>query len=183
MGLVASRVDHARLRYYALRHRDRLTLGSNVRIARGLRLDGGGRIVIGDRTMFDAENAPNFVYAGTGATVLIGPDCYFNGVSIVANEDVTIGPRCVLGPGCLLMTSDWHSTSLPRNGPDADVRSGPIRLGSDVWLAAGSSVLRGVTIGDRAVVALGTVVTRDVPEAVLVASHQQRVVRHLEDRQ
>ena len=52
---------------------------------------------------------------------------------------------------------------------DLDVRSAPIRIGDDVWIGFNSIILKGVTIGPRAIVAAGSVVTEDVPPAVIVA--------------
>lgn len=53
-----------------------------------------------------------------------------------------------------------------------------VSIGNDVWLAAGSTVLRGVTIGDGAVVAAGAVVTKDVPPYAIVAGVPAKVIRY-----
>ena len=58
-------------------------------------------------------------------------------------------------------------------------KTAPIHIGDDVWLATRAIVLRGVTIGDGAVVAAGAVVTRDVPERTLVAGVPARRIRSL----
>jgi hypothetical protein len=55
----------------------------------------------------------------------------------------------------------------------------PVRIGDGSWLGARAMVLPGVTIGKRVVVAAGSVVTRDVPDDVLVAGNPARVVRAL----
>ena len=53
----------------------------------------------------------------------------------------------------------------------------PIVIGSDVWVGGGAIICPGVTIGDRAVVGAGSVVTRDVPAGVLAVGNPCRVVR------
>ncbi|MBQ3301685.1 MAG: maltose O-acetyltransferase, partial [Eggerthellaceae bacterium] len=55
----------------------------------------------------------------------------------------------------------------------------PVRIGNDVWVGAGAIILAGVTIGDKAVIGAGSVVTRDVPERVVVAGSPARVIRRL----
>lgn len=58
-----------------------------------------------------------------------------------------------------------------------DIR--PVRIGNNVWIAPRCTILKGVTIGDNAVVATGSVVTKDVPANTLVAGVPARVVRRL----
>jgi acetyltransferase-like isoleucine patch superfamily enzyme len=53
----------------------------------------------------------------------------------------------------------------------------PIVIQRNVWLAAGATVLQGVTVGEDSVVAAGAVVTRDVPPGMLVAGVPAQVVR------
>jgi acetyltransferase-like isoleucine patch superfamily enzyme len=56
----------------------------------------------------------------------------------------------------------------------------PVVIGDGTWVGARAMVLPGVTIGRRVVVAAGSVVTRDVPDDVLVAGNPARVVRPLD---
>lgn len=53
----------------------------------------------------------------------------------------------------------------------------PIDIGSDVWVGGGAIILAGVSIGSRAVIGAGSVVTRDVPEGVFAAGNPCRVLR------
>ena len=55
----------------------------------------------------------------------------------------------------------------------------PIDIGSDVWVGGCAIILAGVTIGSRAVIGAGSVVTRDVPKGVFAAGNPCRVVRPL----
>lgn len=65
--------------------------------------------------------------------------------------------------------------------PGRQIRDGlsgkGIRVGRDVWIGAGCRILDGVTIGDRAVVGAGSVVTRDVPAGMIVAGVPARVIK------
>jgi acetyltransferase-like isoleucine patch superfamily enzyme len=168
--------------YYKLRYRRFATFGSMVRVKGRLKFSGPGKIVIGDRVYFDDAmgQANRIRTTDPNAIVTIGDGCYVNGVEVIANDRVEIGEKCMIADS-LIMTSDFHSTRRSRWDDDAHPRSGPVTIGRNVWLAARTSVLQGVTVGDDSVVALGTVVATDVPSGYIVASQQQRLVRPVND--
>lgn len=70
----------------------------------------------------------------------------------------------------MITDSDYH----PINGQDPDA---PVTIGEHVWIGSRSIVMKGVTIGDGAIVAAGSVVTKDVPAGALVAGVPAQVVR------
>jgi maltose O-acetyltransferase len=70
---------------------------------------------------------------------------------------------------------DTPSHGMEGQAPEAR----PVVIGDGTWVGTRAIVLPGVTIGSRAVVAAGSVVTRDVPDEVLVAGNPARVVREL----
>jgi maltose O-acetyltransferase len=55
----------------------------------------------------------------------------------------------------------------------------PIEIGADVWVGGAALILPGVRIGSRTVVGAGSVVTRDVPDAVFAAGNPCRVIREI----
>ncbi len=54
-------------------------------------------------------------------------------------------------------------------------RTAPVSIGNDVWIGCRSIVLKGVSIGDGAIVAAGSVVTKDVPAYTLVAGNPAQI--------
>ena len=54
-----------------------------------------------------------------------------------------------------------------------------VHIGENVWIATGSIILPGVTIGKNSVIGAGSVVTRDIPEGVLALGNPCRVVREI----
>ena len=60
------------------------------------------------------------------------------------------------------------------------LRSVPIKIGNDVWIGCNSIILKGVTIGDGAIVAAGSVVTKDVPDYAVVGGAPAKVIRFLD---
>jgi virginiamycin A acetyltransferase len=61
--------------------------------------------------------------------------------------------------------------------PESRTRPDRTTIGNDVWVGAAALVLKGVTIGDGAVVAAGSVVTKDVPSYAIVAGNPARLMR------
>lgn len=120
--------------------------------------------------------APFFVEVGKH--LHLGERVFINtGATILNTAHVTIGDGTMIGPNCQLITVT-HPLDRELRAAGWE-RAEPITLGKDVWLAAGVTVLPGVTLGDGSVAAAGAVVTKDVPPGALVAGVPARVVREL----
>ena len=164
---------------FRLRHPS-ASFGRSFAFRGSLTVRGPGRVTVGDHVMFDnATGHDNRLLTFTGSARLsIGNDCYVNGAEIACRDEVTIGDRCILAE-CLIMDTEFHSVTADRHDRTAAVRTAPVRLGRNVWLANKVIVLRGVTIGENSVVGAGSVVTRDVPPDVVVAGNPARIVKQL----
>lgn len=92
-----------------------------------------------------------------GHNVFIGSNCEFN-----ISKSIIIGNNTLIASGCRFIDHD-HGTKLGEligKQPPVELS---INVGSDVWLGCNVVVLKGVTIGDGAVVAAGAVVTKNIP--------------------
>ena len=105
-------------------------------------------------------------------------------------NEIRVGRYCSIAGGVKFFIGgnhrpDWASTfpfrfvlGLPQAGEDGHPASkGPILVGNDVWIGENAVILSGVTIGDGAVVATESVVTRDVRPYAIVAGNPAREVR------
>ena len=111
-----------------------------------------------------------------GAELRIGDNVVINNGTIISTRiRVEIGDGTGIGYHCLLMDSDQHPIA-----PGLPTNEGPIVIGKHVWLASKVTVLQGVTIGDFAVVAAGSVVTKDVPPYAVVGGVPAKVLRYLD---
>jgi len=88
---------------------------------------------------------------------------------IHCGDSVAIGDRVIIAWDCNILDRDYHSVDATAE------HTGPIVIGNDVWIGCRVIILKGVRIGDGAVVAAGSVVTRDVPEHTLVAGNPARI--------
>lgn len=165
-----------RSRAYRVRYR-KVQFGTSFVAAR-LVVTGGGRVSIGDGTYIDGAVGPTRIEVAKGATVRIGNDCYLNGLSIIAVADVDIGSGCLFGDA-LVLTTNFHSTGVDRRVPGVGPKIAPVRIEDNVWVAGRVIVLPGVTVARDSVLSIGSVISRDVPPATIVSSHQQHVLRGL----
>ena len=104
-----------------------------------------------------------------------------SGGSITArSQTIRIGSRTMIGPDCLFVDSDFHVPWPPeaRHHYSGTERDAEVVIGENVWFGARCIILKGVHIGDNAVVAAGSVVTQDVPPSTLVAGNPATVIKH-----
>lgn len=120
---------------------------------------------------------PPFYTAG-GTEIRVGRNVFINqNCTIYDLGGVEIGDDVMIGPNVSIITSGHPlEPSLRR----AAVTANPIAIGRNVWIAAGATIIGGVTIGENSVVAAGAVVTSDVPSNSLVAGVPAKIVRALE---
>jgi maltose O-acetyltransferase len=113
-----------------------------------------------------------------GYNLHVGDGFYANFDCVVLDVcPVRIGTDCLVGPGVQFYTATHPiDAELRADGLESGE---PITVGDTVWLGGRAVINPGTTIGDRAVVASGAVVTGDVPDDVVVAGNPARVVREL----
>ncbi len=120
---------------------------------------------------------PPFYTAG-GRRIRIGRRVFINQCCTIYDMGgVDIGDRVMIGPNVSLIT-DGHA--MPPSQRRAWIEARPIVIGANVWIAAGATIVGGVTVGENSVVGAGAVVTRDVPPNRFVAGVPARVVRRLD---
>ena len=116
-------------------------------------------------------------YCDYGANIELGERVFFNFNCVVLDVcTVRIGSFTLFGPAVQIYT--------PLHPLDAELRrreeyGKPIEIGADVWVGGGAIILPGVSIGARAVIGAGSVVTRDVPEATFAAGNPCRAIRSI----
>ena len=90
---------------------------------------------------------------------------------------IKVGNDCMFSNTIVVRTSDSHPIySLSSNERIND--PAPVSIGNHVWLAPNSKIMKGVKIGDGAIIGSDTLVTKDVPANALVVGHPARVVKN-----
>jgi maltose O-acetyltransferase len=135
----------------------------------------------------DAWIEPPF-FCDYGRNIHLGRKCYFNFNCIILDVcRVTVGDYALFGPGVHIYTAT-HPLDYKLRRPPAEDESKaalefgkPVSIGNDVWVGGGAIVCPGVTIGDRAIIGAGSVVTRDIPADTFAAGNPCRTIRALAD--
>jgi acetyltransferase-like isoleucine patch superfamily enzyme len=133
-----------------------------------LLVDEGGLLKIHGKTEFYGDN---IIRVEKGAELHLGDNNLINtGTSINVIKKVEMGSNCLVSQDVAIRDNDGHKL-------EGTEWVAPVKIGDNVWLGFRSMVLKGVTIGDGAVVAAGAVVASDVPPRALVGGVPARVIR------
>lgn len=129
------------------------------------------------------------IAVGAQGRIVVGDCCYFANASLVCSASIVVGSGVFVAGGVTIADSDFHPLDPAQRladtvalSPVGDrtrrpaVASAPVVIGDDVWIGVNATILKGVRVGAGAVVAPGSVVTRDVPAGAHVAGNPARPV-------
>jgi UDP-2-acetamido-3-amino-2,3-dideoxy-glucuronate N-acetyltransferase len=150
---------------------DDVQLGKNVKLANFINLYG---CVIGDNTKIGT-----FVEVQKNA--FIGKNCKIQSHTFIC-EGVTIEDEVFVGHGVTFINDKYPQAVNGEGGlqTEADWKVVPTIVKKGASVGSGSTILCNVTIGERAIVGSGSVVTKDVPPGSVVAGNPARVIRKIE---
>lgn len=152
---------------------------------------GGGEIRIGSRLTLASSFLSNMIglwqrsviIARNGGSVEIGDDVSMSGVTIYAFRHIGIGDHTIIGANTKIFDSDFHPIDPQiRLVNEDDKEHTAMRetiIGKNVFIGCNALILKGVRIGDNAVIGAGSVVTRDVPENCIAAGNPAVVVKEM----
>jgi acetyltransferase-like isoleucine patch superfamily enzyme len=178
-----------RFAHFQIKRRVAVEVAASAKVNyRGIRRRPPSRLVIGEGSIFQGTIASD----RAGSCVSIGSHTFVGNTNIVTAERVEIGDDVLISWGCTIVDHDSHALEWTVRQSDvrdfykgeknwAGVNVRPVKICNKVWMGFNVIVLKGVTIGEGAVVAAGSVVTRDVPAFTLVAGNPARVIRGLKD--
>jgi acetyltransferase-like isoleucine patch superfamily enzyme len=151
-----------------------ITLGRRVAIGHGCRIraSDGGALTIGNGCAID----PGCELTAKSGKLAIGGDGFIGrGCVIVCREAIAMGANVLLGEYVTIRDQDHrYGDEVPTK--DNGFETAPIVIGHNVWIGAKATVLRGVTIGDDAVIAAGAVVNGDVAAGTIVGGVPARQI-------
>jgi maltose O-acetyltransferase len=150
---------------------------------------GRNRLIIGQETFIDGQ----LLLLQKNATIHIGDNCFIGSNSrIWSATDLKIGNRVLISHDVNIHDSDAHTINSESRSAHfktifhtghppiiEQLKAKPITIHDDAWIGFGSTILKGVTIGKRAVVGANSVVLTDVPDDAIVVGNPATVVKFL----
>ena len=152
---------------------------------------GGGNIRIGSRLTLASSFLSNMIglwqrsviIARNGGSVEIGDDVSMSGVTIYAFRHIEIGDHTIIGANTKIFDSDFHPIDpqirLVNEDDKQHTAMKETIIGKNVFIGCNALILKGVRIGDNAVIGAGSVVTRDVPENCIAAGNPAVVIKEM----
>jgi acetyltransferase-like isoleucine patch superfamily enzyme len=107
-----------------------------------------------------------------GAKTVMGQEC-----TISAFQHVKIGRECVIADRVMFIDFDHGVVEVERPIRLQGIYKRDVNVGNNVWIGYGACILRGVTVGDNAIIGTNSVVTKDVPANAVVAGLPARIIR------
>jgi acetyltransferase-like isoleucine patch superfamily enzyme len=148
---------------------------------------GENRIEIGDDCIINCLIS----FDKVAARIKIGNRCYIGSSHLVTADSIILEDDVVISWGVTIVDHDSHSVDWELRSKDVlewargskdwtNINVAPVVLRRRAWVGFNASILKGVTIGEGAIVAAGAVVTKDVAPYCVVAGNPARVVKQLE---
>lgn len=125
---------------------------------------------------------PCTFFVDNGCKITIGDHVGISQAALIALADITIGDNVKIGGGAALYTSDFHSLDSKIRASSEDFKhrkSAPIIVCDDAFIGAHSIILKGVTIGEAAIVGAGSVVTKSIPPREIWAGNPAKFIRKI----
>ena len=116
-------------------------------------------------------------YTDFGKNISIGENVFINACCHFQDHGgVTLGDGCLIGHDVVFATLNHDFNP----GNRAVMHPAPIVLGRNVWVGSHSTILQGVTVGEGAIIAAGSVVTKDVPPRTIVGGVPAKPIRKIQ---
>ena len=162
--------------YLRLRY-PRVSFGPGFRGPWRLRIRGDGRVTFGrDVRVSNASGKTALLTFSREASITVGDRVSIDGAGLMAASQIVVEDDAVLGP-CLLVDTDFHAIGPERRQTGAEPSRRPIRIGRNAWVQGKATVLKGVTVGEEAIVRWASVVASDVAPGSMVLGNPAVVVR------
>jgi acetyltransferase-like isoleucine patch superfamily enzyme len=113
-----------------------------------------------------------------GAKSVLGQEC-----TISCYQHVSIGRECIIADRCMMIDFDHGVVEVERPIREQGIYKRDVRIGHNVWMGYGACVLRGVTVGDNAIVGTSAVCTKDVPANAVVGGIPAKLIRMRDEPQ
>ena len=162
---------------------------NNYHINGKIFINNKGSIKIGNN--FKANSGKNYNPIGgdtilrlicyKNAKIIIGDNVGISNSTILSKDSIIIGNNVLIGGGCKIWDTDFHSLDYTIRGTKADgkAKHKPIIIKDNAFVGGGTLILKGVIIGKKSIIAAGSVVTKSVPDGEVWGGNPARFIRKI----
>ena len=171
----------AKGQYYRMKFRllgRRIVIGKRFRVTGRLDIRGPGTVIFGDNCFVNSTYVqPTTPWTHSAEAVIrFGNGVGLAGTRIGCRMLVQVGDNTGLSDARIMDTDFHDARGSTENRQNSQGASKPVIIGTNVWLGAGSMILKGVSIGDNATVGAGAVVASSVPPNAIVFGNPAKVI-------
>lgn len=148
----------------------------------------GGSIVIGNNVSINSHHISDPIGGDTKTMLIVSPYgklvlhdyASISNSTLFASEHIEIGAYTCIGGGVKIYDTDFHSV-IPeyRLNGNTNVKTAPVYIGEKCFIGGHSIILKGVTIGDEAVIGAGSVVTQNIPPREVWAGNPAKFIKRI----
>ena len=168
-----------------------VTISPRAKVAyRKIRFVQNCTLSIGSGSIVEAA----IIFDRPGGSIRIGDRTFVGASTFVCAEHIEVGDDILISWGCTIVDHNSHALAWKDRSQDVAnwyegkkdwtaVERAAVRIGNKAWIGFNAIILKGVSIGEGAIVGAGSVVTRDVPAFTVVAGNPARPIRELEEHE
>lgn len=148
------------------------------------------KLIVGEGSIVEG----NLIFEREKSIICIGKNTFIGGTTLICAENIEIGDDVLISWGCTIVDHNSHSQFFHERKDDVrnwlhgmkdwtHIRIEPITIHNKSWIGFNAIILKGVTIGEGAIVGAGSVVTKDVPPYTIVAGNPARIIREIPEHE
>lgn len=154
---------------------------------KGLMFDVYGSFIFGNNLIINTIGVDIFtnshIVVCQNAILSIGSNSGITSTAIYCAEKIEIGNYVNIGAGCLVMDTNFHSTNwmirMDRKRDIINAKTAPVKIDDFVFIGARSIICKGVHIGEKSLVAAGSVVVKDIPAGELWGGNPAKFIKKI----
>lgn len=186
--LVLLRKIRDRLKGLSLVRRSGVDISPNAKVEfRLINMRENCKLTIGEYSIVGCA----IIFERPDCSISIGNRTYIGRSNLISAENIEIGDDILISWGCTIVDHNSHSVAWPERQNDTlefyhqgtktwdFVVKKPVKICNKAWIGFDVTILKGVTIGEGAVVGAASVVTKDVPPYTVVAGNPAKVIREI----
>ncbi len=122
---------------------------------------------------------------GKNGKITVGNNVGISNATIFSLEQIVIEDDVLIGGGAQIYDSDFHSIEYTKRmeRPDTNIRTAPVYIGQGAFIGTSAIIMKGIKIGERSVVAAGSVVTKSIPPDEIWGGNPAKFIKKIESSQ